>query len=609
MGNLADLGLGDIFQIVAMSQRSGTLQLSSPDEICEVVFVSGRVVAVERAAHVQRCVGDSLVASGVLAPAQLQAMQEAEATGTVGEALFQQLPDSVPWRGALEGQVMRAVGQLFDWPEGAFSFVVGRENDPWRGFRLAGTRVVALQGINSQFLAIEGARLRDEARDEAPVASGAGGDPEQDWSGVGDGPAPTATKNILVLASAAVEAPPRAGADLQLPTAIVAKGTQRTLLLVDDDPDFLAHLLAAMRPWAGTVTALSSVADVLALVPKMPQDPIVATNLILPRADGQGILGGLQILAVVRRLRPLAPLILFSDYRNEEAVAQATALGVAAQLEKPRKAQIYGDGRGGPQQASPAVAAFIGRLQITLAGLVATPSLPVPMPGLPVLRLVETLPGLLGLGPGAAVPDDSVDLRQDMERALADVQLADLELQPSSQEADPEHDHLGGMLTELRHPASRDSVALLILRYASTFCERGALFLATQQLYIGFGGFCQGEASERFVARVRRLRLPIASDSIFMQVTRQRSMVRRPLEPNPTHQFLFDGLGSAWHAHDTVAVPLISSDRVAAILFADNPSGRRMHSPWALEIFLQQAGLVMDRAVLERQLEARSRTP
>ena len=30
LGNLADLGLGDIFQIVSLSRRSGTLQLTTP---------------------------------------------------------------------------------------------------------------------------------------------------------------------------------------------------------------------------------------------------------------------------------------------------------------------------------------------------------------------------------------------------------------------------------------------------------------------------------------------------------------------------------------------------------------------------------------------------
>ncbi|HSI06037.1 MAG TPA: DUF4388 domain-containing protein, partial [Myxococcota bacterium] len=48
VGNLADLGLGDIFQIVSLSRRSGSLKLDTPAESGEIVFVSGKVVAAER---------------------------------------------------------------------------------------------------------------------------------------------------------------------------------------------------------------------------------------------------------------------------------------------------------------------------------------------------------------------------------------------------------------------------------------------------------------------------------------------------------------------------------------------------------------------------------
>jgi hypothetical protein len=46
---------------------------------------------------------------------------------------------------------------------------------------------------------------------------------------------------------------------------------------------------------------------------------------------------------------------------------------------------------------------------------------------------------------------------------------------------------------------------------------------------------------------------------------------------------------------------------VAAILFGDNPSGKPLGATEGLEIFLQQAGLAMDRALLERRLEERKK--
>jgi hypothetical protein len=162
---------------------------------------------------------------------------------------------------------------------------------------------------------------------------------------------------------------------------------------------------------------------------------------------------------------------------------------------------------------------------------------------------------------------------------------------------------LRSMLAELIDPANRDTVTLLVLRFASHLVERAGLFLATRRSFVGLGGFSVDEASDRFVARVRRIQIPVDEESVFARVTRFRAMIRAPLKETEGNRALNQGLGGLWPSGETVAAPLISGDRVAAILFGDNPSGKPLGPTDSLEIFLQQAGLAMDRALLERKLE------
>jgi hypothetical protein len=159
------------------------------------------------------------------------------------------------------------------------------------------------------------------------------------------------------------------------------------------------------------------------------------------------------------------------------------------------------------------------------------------------------------------------------------------------------------MLSELIYPANRDTITLLVLRYASEALERGGLFLVTRRAYVGLGGFLVTEESDAFVGKVRRIQVPVEHDSVFAKVVQYRTTLRGPLADTDANRALLEGLGGGWHDRPTLAIPIVSGDRVAAILFGDNPSGKPLGVTDSLEIFLQQAGLAMDRALLERRLE------
>jgi CheY-like chemotaxis protein len=739
LGNLADLGLGDIFQIVSLSRRSGTLQLTTSTESGEIVFDNGRVVAAFTTGE-KETVGERMLAAGVVPPTAYQEMLAAQAEGSDGRELFEAFgfePDRLA--DALQKILETTIYDMFEWDDGTFSFVLEDKPDPWRGFSLVGTRIVSQRGLNPQYLAIEGARIRDErtqddsldaflARDkprapglltreadvrtfaaklrespaEAPehdkvipfpggrarrdavptAAAEAVAEPESAPEAVAvavevpvepaeaavpspalaveaEQPAPVAeaaSQPAPVAEAASQPAPVEAlpSDPVPAPEATVAPEAETApwrLLAVDDDPQVTRQLLSTFASHFAAVASSNTVVDALLEIENGPSELVIASDLIIARSDGAGILGGIEILERVRERSPTVPVVLFTDYENAEAQKRAAELGVSGFLMKPRKAQIQGTAGG---EVSPAMQRFLDELSGALGPYLAAPRVeaapPVESTGEVAepevtdheVELVEPLAGLVSpsapqppppQAPGAldgtaadpaaetehfqpggddapVSPADTpiettlpYDLRREMAGVIEEIEVPGSEELPPPQDSSGPVSTLRSMLAELVDPANRDTVTLLVLRFASLVFERAALFLVTRRAYIGLGGFALHESSDLFVMRVRRIQIPVHVDSVFAKVTRFRATLRGPLEQNQGNQLLVSGLGNAWPASGAVAMPLVSNERVAAILYGDNPSGRTLGSTDTLEIFLQQAGLAMDRVLLERKLE------
>lgn len=164
VGNLEDLSLGDLLQIVSLSQKSGVLALESARGAGQIVFRSGLV-------HAAGIKGRSpdlralLVGTGLVDAAAFEAAltanrsKPAELAERVAVALGLD-PDQVEAgiRKAAEG----AIFEMFSWTSGEFSFDARREDgeDLYPCLR---------SGVNAQYLAMEGMRLRDEQSRGGPA--------------------------------------------------------------------------------------------------------------------------------------------------------------------------------------------------------------------------------------------------------------------------------------------------------------------------------------------------------------------------------------------------------------------------------------------------------
>ncbi|MEZ4333500.1 MAG: DUF4388 domain-containing protein [Myxococcota bacterium] len=170
VGNLEDLSLGDLLQIVSMSQKSGVLVLRSVSGSGQIVFRSGLVHAASvkgRSPDLRGLLGQAGLADGDRIEAALRGRVPTGATSVERLAESTGLPleqIEAPVRKAAEA----AIFAMFGWESGEFSFDAGPEGEGDESF------ATLRSGINAQYLAMEGMRLRDEQARGGPSVPAAG---------------------------------------------------------------------------------------------------------------------------------------------------------------------------------------------------------------------------------------------------------------------------------------------------------------------------------------------------------------------------------------------------------------------------------------------------
>jgi hypothetical protein len=165
---------------------------------------------------------------------------------------------------------------------------------------------------------------------------------------------------------------------------------------------------------------------------------------------------------------------------------------------------------------------------------------------------------------------------------------------------------LRGMLQELNNPALGGGIILLVLRFASELMNRAVIFLVKEGEIVGLGQFgMEAIGSISADERVRRMRIPRNAGSVFEQVLQSWSPLKTVIGSGQWDRYLVEELGSGVMSEIFLG-PIISEGKVVAILYGDNaPQKRAIGDTESLEIFLSQAGLAMEKALLERRLRSK----
>lgn len=162
---------------------------------------------------------------------------------------------------------------------------------------------------------------------------------------------------------------------------------------------------------------------------------------------------------------------------------------------------------------------------------------------------------------------------------------------------------LKAMFEELRFPTATAEITLLILRYASEVVNRAVLFMVTRQEVRGLGQFGLELKEGSPDHKVRRIKVPVGETSIFSEAIKDKRSIVGRFSDSAWDQYLIKELGGE-EPVEFLLIPLVSNGKVAALLYGDNiPEEKQIPNIAGLEIFVYQAGLAMEKALLERKLQ------
>jgi hypothetical protein len=268
----------------------------------------------------------------------------------------------------------------------------------------------------------------------------------------------------------------------------------------------------------------------------------MVVDLVMPRSTGKGILGGIEVLKKAAELDLAQRCFLAIDEPHPDAEQVVRELGIAGIVKKPP--------HGGNAKAlearmgeEPPLATYLNPVleRLRRAPLVAAS-----------FDLAKELRIELG--------DTASDWRTDGGR-IVDENVRSLET-------------LKALLGELNEPSFDEEIPLLVLRFASAFFVRGALFLVdkTKGELTGLGGFGLGVADPGRL--VHSIKIPVAADTVFTRALKEKAGVRQPFFDSEWNLRLTAALGGP-RPRDVYTAPLTSPRGVEAVIYADNATDPR----------------------------------
>ena len=157
------------------------------------------------------------------------------------------------------------------------------------------------------------------------------------------------------------------------------------------------------------------------------------------------------------------------------------------------------------------------------------------------------------------------------------------------------------LINELSNPNDIGQVSATILRLSAEYLDRGALFMVTDDAFVGLGGF----GSDEMDARARQLRIGRGEPSLLSDVTSAAEAHRGKMRRTPANVQLVESFGGILPT-EVVALPIMHANRAIGILYGDNAEHRApIDSMTGLEIFLSQAGYAFGNAVFASERAGR----
>jgi CheY-like chemotaxis protein len=541
-GNLEDLPLLDIIQIVSFSKKTGYLSIEMEGGSGAIVFREGLVV--------------SAFTGGAPPPDHRLATLPEEARDKV-----------------VRGRLVFALEQLARLREGAFAFELTEDVPPDVGGRDIRLETL-VKGINPQEMLLD-------------LAQGIDDDRARSTDAVEASFAPPVVPAEALPSDLEARAAPRGPDTVPVPVAVAGKPRirtvpppvpsaappsaadrpARTVLLVDDEEDvrriigrqFLAagfHVVEADGPEAAAKAAAKAAAGGGSFV--------LVTDLGMPASGGASFHGGFEVVKRLWKMKLRPPTLMMTESLSQALRLRARQMGIQSFVFKPTLSKLN------PQQFEADLSAFAAKL------------------------VADVLPRLAD---SAAAPTAAPAKAKPARGGSAAEG-------PPAEDATRPFEFLKRRLVELRQGGDANEIAALVMKVAGEFFERALLFVVRNEEARGLGGFGRAPRGETLNLLARQITIPLREPSAFRDVAQGRRAFCGTLPSDHWLAHLLGRIGR-FQSRGVAILPLVTHRETIALLVGDNPeTGREPMGLEPLEVFVQQAGIALENVFLHRKLQS-----
>jgi two-component system, chemotaxis family, chemotaxis protein CheY len=632
-GRLEDLPILDILQILTTQQKTGTLSVESKDARGLVVLRHGKIVyAISPGSRLELV--ELLKKVGLLGDTEVEMLLQLQRKDDYRKRLTELVVDAglvsqEKLHQLISMQIENAMYDLFTWTNGDFSFELDRiyfdhhvAVDP--------ENLSLDLGLNPQLIIARASQL-SSAGDESPAETK---DDAVSWSFspvVGEAATPQLTASLvdhvsrrppdermkeesftgergLSESTESAAFTPSVGEELESremadPAVPVDLGF---VLIVDDESYFRRIISDCLQKKGFQVLGTSEVKEALHEISEMkdrPTTPILVAivDVVMPESEGDGILGGFELLNRIQMISPGLPVLMMSSAGDPELQYKAIELGARQFFAKPSsKGHSFKDSRKTIESFVDNLAETIQQLFAEHFSRVEPAAAPARADKLPPAGSGHVegreIPGQSAEEPGAnlasghdsVMPVDRIESIERVQPTRSGRRDSD-ESGPTSRSETPELP----MIERLKGIKTVEEGLSLLLRDARTLFDEGILYLVRKNDIMGIAGFSRDQKESLKSDFYRRIRFSRTSPTIYAGVLEKKErFIGRLLHPEGRDQIERE-LGELYDGEHYIS-PIIAAGRPIALFHCCNSlTFQPLKNIDRFEGALQRAGEIM----------------
>jgi len=579
-GNLEDLPLLDILQIVSFSKKTGYLSIRTGAGEGAIVFRDGYVTS--------SFTWDS-------PPLDPRART---------------LPPPQRAR-VLRQRIGLALEQLIRLREGQFNFSLTDEPPNRVGARDIVDETLP-DGINPQELLLDLARGMDEDRRDSTAALEASFTEaevvaESPPESPPEAPAPIEPDETVRIVTPlppppqASPAPVTPGPSAPSASPAPASSPPKVILLADDEDDVRRVLADHFTEGGYEVVEAEDPESAVKKGGRLGKAAVpflLITDLGMPTSGGSSFQGGFEVVKRLGKMNLHPPVLLMTESLGGALQSRAKQMGITRIIFKPGLSKLD------PGQFEADLRAFARKILFDV--IPRLPSAAAPAAPRATRKAVSAPPpsaSSAGPSPAASASSASSPASPSSAGSAPSASSPDSPL-PSAEELSREFSILQKRLDELRRPHDASQIAMLVMKMSREFFERSVLFLVKNGEARGLGGFGPAPRDESLHLLARDIVIPLSEPSVFRDVILSHKSLIGPLPEGRWSQYLIGKVGR-FRSATAALLPLLTHRETIALLFGDNPqTGRPFGRLDALEVFINQAGIALENAFLQRKVHA-----